>query len=107
MVVEVAFGENEILDLLTMTRSEIIKCVLQRLRYYKNQDGETVTVESQSQSKSSSLSFISFGSDLFLLQILPNLKQQRMKLYADLSLNTKIKECDRIDLLTISKTDAS
>jgi len=106
MVVEISFGEDEILDMLTMTRSEIIRAVLQRLRYYKNQDGEII-LKSQSQSKSSSLSFIAFGSDLFLLQIPIAAKHRSRKQSGVQNLNTKTQECDQIDLLTISKTDAS
>jgi len=77
---DVSFGPSEILDMVTMPRAEIIRTLLDRLKYYKDQDGNVIAKESQSQSKSSSLSFISFGSDLFLLQILTNLKPLLNKL---------------------------
>jgi len=104
---DVSFGAAEILDMVVMPRAEIVKTLLDRLKYYKDQDGNVIPKESQSQSKSSSLSFISFGSDLFLLQILTNLKPLLIKLYGNLNLNTNTKAaCDRINLLTIGKRQA-
>jgi len=91
---DVSFGAAEILDMVVMPRAEIVKTLLDRLKYYKDQDGNVIAKESQSQSKSSSLSFISFGSDLFLLQILTNLKPLLIKLYGNLNLNTNTKTAD-------------
>jgi len=55
MVITIDFGVDEILDMVVMSKSDIVKRLLRRLKYYRDQDGNTMETESQSQSKSFSL----------------------------------------------------
>lgn len=49
--VDISFGVVEILDLISMPKSQIVKALLDRVKYYTNQDGEPEASSPQSQDK--------------------------------------------------------
>lgn len=50
--VDISFGVGEILDLISMPKSQIVKALLNRVKYYTNQDGEPEASSSHSSSES-------------------------------------------------------
>lgn len=50
MVLSISFGENEILDMVVMRKDEVVKTLLRRLKYYKDQEADAESSESEDES---------------------------------------------------------